>query len=67
MATERTTIDIAADLARGIAVDARYVGDQMTPEDQVELLRMLRNVRLFLTPDSTHDRPPSPVDHPSVG
>jgi hypothetical protein len=67
MATERTTIDIAADLARGIAVDVRYVGDQMIPEDQGELLRMLRNVRLFLTPETPRDRTTLPVDSPSFG
>jgi hypothetical protein len=32
------------------------------------LLRMLRDVRLFLTPEQPpHDRPTSPVDNPSFG
>jgi hypothetical protein len=50
-----------------LAAEVAQRADKLQPEDQGELLCMLRNVRLFLTPETPRGRTTPPVDSPSFG
>jgi hypothetical protein len=53
------------ELARDIGLG--FFADEVSDADARELLRMLRNVRLFLKPEATDERPTPRVDNPSFG
>jgi hypothetical protein len=58
---------LARQSAEDLLADVKNQAVDLRPEDQHELLQMLRNVRLFLTPETPRDRTTPPVDSPSFG
>lgn len=56
-------MDESIALRSDVAARVRELGD----DDLGELLTMLRNVRLFLTPEQPHADPTQAVDNPSFG